>query len=96
MVTEWDEAKRQSNLLKHGLDFRDAELIFDHDMWEIEDTREDYGEERIIAFGLLKGRVVILIYTPRADGIRMISLRKADSDEERLYFENVFDGLGTD
>ena len=96
MVTEWDEAKRQSNLLKHGLDFRDAELIFDHDIWEIEDTREDYGEERIITFGLLKGRVVILIYTPRADGIRMISLRKADSDEERLYFENVFDGLGTD
>jgi uncharacterized protein len=96
VVIEWDEAKRQSNLLKHGLDFADAEFIFDHDVWEIEDTREDYGEERIITFGLLKGRVVILIYTPKADGIRMISLRKADSDEERLYFENVFDGLGTD
>ena len=96
MVTEWDEAKRQSNLSNHGLDFADAELIFDHDVWEIEDTRENYGEERIITFGLLKGRVVILIYTPKADGLRVISLRKADSDEERLYFENVFDGLGTD
>lgn len=96
MVTQWDEAKRQSNLSKHGLDFRDAELIFDHDVWEIEDTREDYGEGRIITFGLLKGRVVILIYTPRDSAVRVISLRKADSDEEQLYFENVFDGLGTD
>ncbi len=95
MVTQWDEAKRQSNLSKHGLDFADAELIFDHDVWEIEDTRENYGEERIITFGLLKGRVVILIYTPKADCLRVISLRKADSDEEQLYFENVFDGLGT-
>jgi uncharacterized protein len=96
VVTEWDEAKRQSNLLKHGLDFTDAELIFEHDVWEIEDTREDYGEERIITFGLLKGRVVILVHTPRASALRIISLRKADSDEEQLYFENVFDGLGTD
>ena len=96
MVIEWDEAKRHSNLSKHGLDFADAELIFDHDVWEVEDTREDYGEERIIAFGLLKGRVVILIYTLRANVVRVISLRKADSDEEQLYFENVFDGLGTD
>ena len=95
MVTEWDEAKRHSNLSKHGLDFADAELIFDHDVWEIEDTREDYSEEHIITFGLLKGRVVILIYTLRANVVRVISLRKADSDEEQLYFENVFDGLGT-
>jgi uncharacterized protein len=64
---EWDEAKRQSNLSKHGLDFVDAGRIFDYDVWEIEDTREDYGEERIITFGLLEGRVVILIYTPRGD-----------------------------
>ena len=95
MVIEWDEAKRHSNLSKHGLDFADAELIFDHDVWEIEDTREDYSEEHIITFGLLKGRVVILIYTLRANVVRVISLRKADSDEEQLYFENVFDGLGT-
>ena len=95
MVIEWDEAKRQSNLSKHGLDFADAELNFDQDVWEIEDTCEDYGEERLIAFGLLKGRVVILIYTPRANATRVISLRKADSDEEHLYFENLFDGLGT-
>jgi uncharacterized protein len=88
---EWDESKRQLNLTKHGLDFVDAERIFDYDIWEIEDTREDYGEERIITFGLLEGRVVILIYTFREEVLRIISLRKADRDEERLYFENIFD-----
>ena len=96
MAVEWDEAKRQSNLSKHGLDFADAEQIFEYDVWEIEDNRENYGEERLIAIGMLRGRVVVLVYTPKANGLRAISFRKADSDEERLYFEYVFDGLGTD
>lgn len=96
MKLEWDEQKRRTNLSKHGLDFADAEQIFEYDVWEIEDTRQDYGEERIITFGLLEGRVVILIYTPRGESLRIISLRKADSDEEEFYLTNIFNGLGSD
>ena len=88
---EWDEAKRQINLAKHGLDFADSERIFDYDVWEIEDTREEYGEERLITFGLLSGRVVVLVHTPREGGLRVISLRRANRDEEALFFERVFE-----
>jgi uncharacterized protein len=86
---EWDETKRQTNLEKHGLDFADSERIFEWDTWEIEDTRFDYDKPRYIIFGLLEGRVVILVYTNRDEKIRVISLRKADKDEQILYFQAI-------
>jgi uncharacterized DUF497 family protein len=51
MNSEWDEAKRQSNLHKHGIDFVDAARIFDGPFVETEDLRRDYGERRYQAFG---------------------------------------------
>lgn len=50
----WDEAKRQANLSKHGLDFADAEKVFAGPLVLFEDGREDYGEQRMIGIGLLK------------------------------------------
>ncbi|PQJ96428.1 BrnT family toxin [Chromatium okenii] len=86
MIT-YDEAKRIANLKKHGLDFVGCETIFDEFMLVFKDDREAYGEERYLALGLKSGRVVAVVYTERNDNIRIISLRKATSNEHKRYFE---------
>jgi len=59
-VFTWDEKKRRLNLAKHGIDFHDAEMIFDGPLVTVEDTREDYGEPRYVALGFLVDVVVSL------------------------------------
>ncbi len=85
----WDEAKRQNNLNKHGLDFRDAERVFAGPLLLFEDVREDYGEERMIAVGLLDALVVLIVHVESDDCIRVISMRKATSHETELFFKNA-------
>jgi uncharacterized DUF497 family protein len=86
----WDEQKRQINLKKHGLDFADAERIFLSPMALVPDKREDYGERRMIGFGLLDTRTVVLVHVERGDDeIRIISLRKADRDETDFYYQSA-------
>lgn len=89
MEYEWDEAKRQTNLRKHGVDFIDVPALFDGDIVTIEDSRYDYGEERFVTLGLLQGRVIAVIYTEREDDIRIISARKATKYEQRIYFQQL-------
>ena len=55
----------------------------------VEDTREDYGEPRYVALGLLKGIVVSLAYTERNDQVRIISIRKALKHEARFFFSQI-------
>jgi uncharacterized protein len=85
----WDEAKRQTNLKKHGLDFVDAPQVFEGPMLLFEDTREGYGEQRMIGIGLLDCLVVLVVHVESDDTIRIISMRKADSDETDLYYRNA-------
>ena len=85
----WDEAKRKANLKKHGLDFADAEKIFVGPMVLIEDRREDYGEQRMIGIGLLDCLVVLIVHVEADETIRIISMRKADTDEIDLYYKNA-------
>ena len=85
----WDESKRQSNLQKHGLDFADAEKVFSGPLVLFEDKRENYGEQRMIGIGLLDYLVVLLVHVESDDDIRIISMRKADSDETDLYYKNA-------
>jgi hypothetical protein len=85
MLFEWDESKREANLAKHGIDFVDAVLIFDGPVLERPDVRQDYGEARIGAFGKVEGRVLLLLYTWRGKKRRLISARKAGSDERKEY-----------
>ncbi len=49
----WDAAKNETNIAKHGIDFQRAALIFKGDIVEAVDDREDYGEVRIVALGLI-------------------------------------------
>ena len=95
MKFEWDEQKRETNLTKHGLDFYNAEQIFDAPLLVLEDNREDYGEMRWIGLGLLENRVVVLVYTePDVTTVRFISLRKALPQERKRYEQYLSNRLG--
>lgn len=89
MKFTWDEAKRRSNLRKHGLDFADAHKVFAGPMVLFEDDRVDYGEQRMIGMGLLGALVVLIVHVESDETIRIISMRKADSDETDLYYQNA-------
>jgi uncharacterized DUF497 family protein len=87
MKLEWDESKRYSNYEKHGLDFADAATVLSGIGFEIEDTREDYREPRFRYFGFLKGFMVLVVYSPRQDSYRIISMRKATPNEEEIVLK---------
>ena len=89
MNFHWDEPKRQSNLKKHGLDFADAAKVFGGPLVLFEDQRENYGEQRMIGIGLLDYLVVLIVPLESDDNIRIISMRKADSDETDLFYKNA-------
>jgi uncharacterized protein len=89
MEYEWDEVKRLANLRKHGIDFIDALSVFDGDILTVEDNRYGYGEQRFITFGLLQGRVIVVVHTEREGCTRIISARKATKYEQRTYFEQL-------
>ncbi len=95
MKFEWDNQKNQSNIIKHGFDFVDASRIFKLPMIVEYDERENYYEDRLIAIGLLDGRVVVIVYTePDEETIRIISLRKALSHERKYYEQYIKNRLG--
>jgi len=91
MRYEWDEAKRQSNIQKHGIDFVGIETVFAGKTVTIWDDRLDYGESRFITLGLLSGRVVVIAHTETQEVVRIISVRKATKNEEASYFEEIAD-----
>ncbi len=97
MKLEWDERKRVANWRKHGLDFALARELFNAEPLRVPDTQEDYGEERWIAIGQIKGRVVTAAFVERgADTIRILSLRKASRKEKQTYYSHFPDRLGPD
>jgi hypothetical protein len=85
----WDETKRRANLSKHGLDFADAEKVFAGPLVLVEDNRRDYGEQRMIGIGLLNVLVVLIVHVESEHEIRIISMRKATSDETDLFYRNA-------
>jgi uncharacterized DUF497 family protein len=87
----WDESKRKSNLLKHGMDFIDAKAVFSGATFVFEDDRYSYGEQRFVTLGMLRNVVVVIAYTERNDRIRIISMRKATKNEQKIYFQGFTD-----
>ncbi len=61
----------------------------------VTDTRKDYGEARYIALGTLHGRVVVVVHTQRGETTRIISMRKANEREQRIYHTHIA-ALGRD
>ncbi len=70
----------------------DAAEVFAGVTLDSPDTRKDYGEPRFISIGHLLGRVVIVVWTPRGDGRRVFSMRKANDREEARYWEQLGQG----
>ena len=89
MKYEWDNKKNQLNYEKHGLSFEDAELIFASKTITFRDDREGYGEERFITLGELKNRAVVVVHTQRDLVTRIISMRKANEREKKIYFKRL-------
>ena len=90
MRVTFDPAKRAKTLAERGLDFEDAAIVFQGTTVEIEDTRRNYGEKRIVCYGLLSGRLVVIGYTARGATRHVFSMRKANFREKALlapYFE---------
>ncbi|MFI4964536.1 MAG: BrnT family toxin [Caulobacterales bacterium] len=85
MDIEFDPAKDEANIRKHGLSLalaKDLEIDTAHVM---KDTRQDYGEDRLIAVGPLNGRLCVLAFTVRKGKMRAISLRRANPRERRRF-----------
>lgn len=85
MDIEFDPAKRLATLADRGLDMADAAEVFADAVITVADTRLDYGEDRFMTVGYLKGRMVIVIWTMRGTSRRIISLRKANEREQDAY-----------
>jgi len=89
MSFEWNEQKHKINLAKHGVSFDLAKLIFDGITLENIDDRQEYGEKRIGAYGIAKGELLFVVYTWRGQKRRIISARKAGTDEQKTYYKRI-------
>ena len=90
MDFEWDEAKAERNLARHGMDFLDAVSVFlDPQRIETEDDRVDYGERRFTTIGMVEHMLLIVVFTNRGESTRIISARTAESHERRAYHESA-------
>ena len=85
MAFEWDELKNASNKRKHGVGF---ELV-DHFDWKkavlLPDSRFDYGEDRMRAYGRIDGEPHCFVFVLRAQNVRIISLRRMHDREVKRY-----------
>ena len=82
MRVTYDPAKRQRTFEERGLDFEDATTVFAGVTLDVKDLRKDYGETRIICYGLLRDRLVVVGYTPRGASRHVFSMRKANEREK--------------
>ncbi|WP_394197237.1 BrnT family toxin [Litoreibacter albidus] len=86
---EWDENKRKHNHAKHGVDFLDAALIFENPILIRKDTRQDYGETRLISLGMVGETVYAVTYTMRGETIRIISAWQGGRKEYEQYKNRI-------
>jgi uncharacterized DUF497 family protein len=87
MKFEWDDSKDKINIKKHKISFAEAKEIFKNPIVTWTDDRHYYGEVRKISIGRLSEKVVLtVVYTERNDKRRLISARKAKSNERKLYY----------
>lgn len=86
----YDAKKRAANLKNHGYDFKDAPQVIEGTATvTFEDRRLDYGEQRFITLGILRGSVVVIATAETDEEIRVISMRKAERHEEKIYYSNL-------
>jgi hypothetical protein len=90
MKFDWGHAKNEANLEKHAISFDEAKHIFDGPILTRADDRQDYGENRDISLGALSpDAVLVVVHTERGDKIRLISARRANRRERKLYYDHL-------
>lgn len=89
MQIEFDPDKRNKTLRERGLDLAHASQVFASANVTAEDARFDYGEPRFTTAGVLDGRMVVLVWTPRGEVRRIISMRKANDREKAFYARHL-------
>ncbi len=83
---EFDPDKSMANKAKHGIDFDDAQALWDDvSLIEIVSAQHHVGEERRLVIGQMRGKLWTAIMTRRGDAIRIISVRRARDYEETAY-----------
>jgi uncharacterized DUF497 family protein len=82
MGIAYDPANRARTLTERGLDFEDAPIVFAGLTVEVQDTRRDYGEVRMLCYGKLERCLVVVGYTPRGADRHIFSMRKANRREQ--------------
>lgn len=89
MEYEWDKVKARSNLMKHGVSFEEARTVFDDPLYiDFFDPDHSDDEERYIVVGKSRqDRLIVVSYTERKSGIRVISAREATRREKDAYEE---------
>ena len=85
MEIEFDPYKREKTMAERGIDFARAADVFAGRHFTAEDEREDYTEPRYITVGKLDNRMVIMVWTPRGEIRRIISMRKANEREQARF-----------
>jgi uncharacterized DUF497 family protein len=89
MELEFDQDKRHKTLLERGLDFARASEVFEGIYFTGQDSRVNYEEDRFITVGWLDARLVVLVWTPRGEVRRIISMRKANDREKALFTRHL-------
>jgi uncharacterized DUF497 family protein len=85
MKLEFDQAKRGKTLKERDLNFARAVEVFDDIHFTGQDKRMDYEEDRFITVGWLDDNMIVMVWTPRGEVRRIISMRKANDREKTLY-----------
>ena len=85
----------QQDLQRTTIYSADAHEMFVTPVLTVLDDRADYGEDRWVGIGMIRGRIVVIAYTERnEETIRIISLRKALRHERLRYEQAIRDELG--
>lgn len=84
---EYDPSKSKSNKEKHGIDFEEAQALWDGPVLEVKLAYE--AEDRFACIGIMDGKHWTAIITYRGEAVRLISMRRSHKDEERAYDERV-------
>jgi uncharacterized DUF497 family protein len=86
---EFNKFKRDKTLNERGLDFARANEFFDNFHFTAQDRREMYEEHRFISVGYLDARLIVLVWTPRGEARRIISMRRANDREKAIYASHL-------
>lgn len=92
---EWDQEKNKGNQIKHGVSFERAVEIWENEYVDVEDVaRSEEGERRDATIGWIEGKIFTAIWTKRSGKIRLISVRRARENEERIFTQKIQDNSG--